>query len=75
MQRIKKLTAIMLSILTVSSVCVFGSVSAGATGTGARLAEWALNAYYSGWAMFTAVQPRVRLIAPDLFIHTAAVRE
>ena len=50
MQRIKKLTAIMLSILTVSSVCVFGSVSAGATGTGAGLAEWALNAYYSGWS-------------------------
>ena len=50
MQRIKKLTAIILSILVVSSVCVFGSVSAGASGTGAGLAEWALNAYYSGWS-------------------------
>ena len=45
MQRIKKLTAIILSILTLSSVCVFGGAfSAGASGTGAGLAEWALNA-------------------------------
>ena len=44
MQRIKKITAIILSILTLSSVCVFGSAfSAGAKGTGAGLAEWALN--------------------------------
>lgn len=51
MQRIKKLTAIILSILTLSSICVFGtSTSASASGTGAGLAEWALNAYYSGWA-------------------------
>ena len=51
MQRIKKLTAIILSILTLSSVCVFGSAfSAGASGTGAGLAEWALNAYYEGWS-------------------------
>ena len=39
MQRIKKLTAIILSILTLSSVCVFGGAfSAGASGTGAGLA-------------------------------------
>lgn len=51
MQRIKKLTAIILSVLTLSSVCVFGSAfSAGASGTGAGLAEWALNAYYEGWS-------------------------
>ena len=51
MQRIKKLTAIILSILTPSSVCVFGGAfSAGASGTGAGLAEWALNAYYEGWS-------------------------
>lgn len=51
MQRIKKLTAIILSILTLSSVCVFGGAfSAGASGTGAGLAEWALNAYYEGWS-------------------------
>lgn len=51
MQRIKKITAIILSVLTLSSVCVFGSsFSAGAKGTGAGLAEWALNAYNSGWS-------------------------
>ncbi len=51
MQRIKKLTAIILSILTLSSLCVFGATtSAGAASTGAGLAEWALNAYYSGWS-------------------------
>lgn len=51
MQRIKKLTAIILVILTLSGVCVFGSAfSAGASGTGAGLAEWALNAYYDGWS-------------------------
>ncbi|MCH5297572.1 MAG: peptidoglycan-binding protein [Ruminococcus sp.] len=51
MHRIKKLTAIILSILTLSSVCVFGATtSASASGTGAGLAEYALNAYYSGWS-------------------------
>lgn len=51
MQRVKKITAIILTVLTLSGVCIFGSVfSAGASGTGAGLAEWALNAYYSGWS-------------------------
>lgn len=50
MQRIKKLTALILSIITLSSVFVFGgTISASASGTGAGLAEWALNAYYEGW--------------------------
>lgn len=51
MQRIKKITAIILSVLTLSSFCVFGTAfSASAKGTGAGLAEWALNAYNSGWS-------------------------
>lgn len=51
MQRIKRITAIMLCILILSGICVFGSTtSAFAGGTGAGLAEWALNAYYSGWS-------------------------
>ena len=51
MQRIRKITAIILSILTLSGMCVFGTaMSAGAKGTGRGLAEWALNAYYSGWS-------------------------
>lgn len=49
MHRIKKLTAVILSTLTVSSVCVFGGLNASASGTGAGLAEYALNAYYEGW--------------------------
>lgn len=51
MQRIRKLTAIILSILTLSGMCVFGTtMTASAKGTGTGLAEWALNAYYSGWS-------------------------
>ncbi|MBR1483203.1 MAG: peptidoglycan-binding protein [Ruminococcus sp.] len=50
MHRIKKLTAVILSTLTVSSVCVFGGMNASASGTGAGLAEHCLNAYYEGWS-------------------------
>ena len=51
MHRIRKLTAVTLSVLTVSGVCVAGTnLSASASGTGAGLAEYALNAYYSGWS-------------------------
>jgi hypothetical protein len=51
MHRLKKLVAVILCILVISSVCVFGSsATAGASGTGAGLAEWALNAYNSGWS-------------------------
>lgn len=50
MNRLKRLAAIALSIVILSGVCVFGSsFSAGAKATGAGLAEYALNAYYSGW--------------------------
>ena len=51
MHRLKKLVAVILCILVISSVCVFGSgATASASGTGAGLAEWALNAYNSGWS-------------------------
>ena len=51
MHRLKKLVAVTLCILVITSVCVFGSsVTAGASGTGAGLAEYALNAYNEGWA-------------------------
>jgi peptidoglycan hydrolase-like protein with peptidoglycan-binding domain len=51
MHRLKKLVAVILCILVITSICVIGSsVTAGASGTGAGLAEWALNAYYSGWS-------------------------
>ena len=51
MNRIKKLIAVALSAATVASVGVIGgTVTAGASGTGAGLAEYALNAYYEGWS-------------------------
>ena len=50
MHRIKKLTAVILSTLTVSSVCVFSGLNASASGTGAGLAEYCLNAYNQGWS-------------------------
>lgn len=50
MHRIKKLTAVILSVLTISSVSAVGSFTAGASGTGAGLAEWSLNAYNEGWS-------------------------
>ena len=51
MQRSKKLASVLLSVTMLSGACVAGSsTTAHASGTGAGLAEWALNAYYSGWS-------------------------
>ena len=51
MNRIKKFVAAALSVATVASVGVMGGgISAGASGTGAGLAEYALGAYYDGWS-------------------------
>ena len=51
MNKFKKVVAVALSAVTVASVGVVGgSVSVGASGTGAGLAEYALNAYYEGWS-------------------------
>ena len=76
MQRIKKITAIILSVLTLSSVCVFGSsFSAGAKGTGAGLAEWALMPITADGHMFTAVQPPERLTVQVLSIHMPAAKD
>ncbi len=50
MHRIRRITAIILTVLTLSGACLFGTVTSASAGcTGAGLAEWALNAYYSGW--------------------------
>lgn len=76
MQRIKKITAIILSVLTLSSVCVFGSsFSAGAKGTGAGLAEWALNAYNSGWSYVYGGSTPERLTVQVLSIHMPAAKD
>ena len=50
MNKLKKVVAAVLSTATIASVAIGGSnVTAGASGTGAGLAEHALNAYYEGW--------------------------
>ena len=51
MNHLKKLVAIIICITVLSTMCLLGSaVTVLASGTGAGLAEWAMNAYYSGWA-------------------------
>lgn len=59
MQRIKKITAIILSVLTLSSVCVFGSsFSAGAKARVQVLQNGHSMPITADGHMFTAVQPR-----------------
>ncbi len=51
MKHLKKIVTIIVAIAVLSSMCVIGSAfSVSASGTGAGLAEWAMNAYYEGWA-------------------------
>lgn len=50
MKIFKKVLSIVLISAIIASVCVMGTISSGASGTGIGLAEWALNAYYSGWS-------------------------
>lgn len=51
MKHLKKLVTLIVTISILSSMCLAGTMfSASASGTGAGLAEWAMNAYYSGWA-------------------------
>lgn len=49
MNYIKKILSIIISLIVVASICLVGMTGASASGTGAGLAEWALNAYYEGW--------------------------
>jgi peptidoglycan hydrolase-like protein with peptidoglycan-binding domain len=49
MRHLKKILAVAVAIVVIASVCVVGSLTSHASGTGAGLAEWALNAYNSGW--------------------------
>lgn len=50
MKTFKKVISIIMIAALVASVFVMTTVSSGATCTGAGLAEWALNAYNSGWS-------------------------
>ena len=46
----KKVLSVALAAVILASLCVGASFSSHASGTGAGLAEWALNAYYEGWS-------------------------
>ena len=50
MKTFKKIISIIMIAAVIASVCVMGTISSGASGTGIGLAEWALNAYYSKWS-------------------------
>ena len=49
-RNLKKILTISLALIILASVCLAGTISSNASGTGAGLAEWALNAYYSHWS-------------------------
>ena len=48
--KVKKIISVLLVVVLIAGVCVIGTISSGASGTGTGLAEWALNAYYSKWS-------------------------
>lgn len=50
MAHLKKAASLLLVAAILASTLVITSITAGASGTGVGLAEWALNAYYSGWS-------------------------
>lgn len=50
MKTFKKIISIVMIAAVIASICVVGTISSSASGTGVGLAEWALNAYYSGWS-------------------------
>ena len=49
MKNFKRIISIIMVAAVIASIAVVSTVNVGATATGAGLAEWALNAYYSGW--------------------------
>ena len=50
MKTIKRIISITMIIALLASICIISTISYGASGTGAGLAEWCLNAYNSGWS-------------------------
>ena len=49
MKHIKKIGALIIALVILSTICVVGFFPAGATGTGVGLAEWAMGAYNNHW--------------------------
>ncbi len=50
MKTFKKIISLIMVAAVIASICVISTVSSGASGTGAGLAEWALKAYNEGWS-------------------------
>ena len=50
MKKCKKIISIIMIIAMLTCICALSTVSSSASGTGVGLAEWSLNAYYSGWS-------------------------
>lgn len=50
MRIFKKVLSLTIIVALLAGICVMSTISSSASGTGAGLAEWALNAYNSGWS-------------------------
>ncbi len=49
MKIFKRILSITIIVALLAGLCVMSTISSSASGTGAGLSEWCLNAYYSGW--------------------------
>ena len=49
MKIFKRILSITIIMALLAGLCVMSTISSSASGTGAGLSEWCLNAYYSGW--------------------------
>lgn len=50
MKIFKRILSITIIMALLAGLCVMSTISSSASGTGAGLSEWCLNAYYSGWS-------------------------
>lgn len=50
MKTVKRILSILIIVALLVGICMVSTVSSSASGTGTGLAEWCLNAYYSGWS-------------------------
>ncbi len=50
MRIFKKVLSLTIIVALLAGICVMSTISSAASGTGTGLAEWALNAYNSGWS-------------------------
>lgn len=50
MRIFKKVLSLTIIVALLAGICVMSTITSSASGTGTGLAEWALNAYNSGWS-------------------------